>query len=224
MPDKNIIRFSLNNITKKYKSHSVGPINFKIYENEVIALIGKTGCGKTTIAKIIMGLTKYNSGTLLYKQELIDSISLKEFRSQNQMMFQNSLLSVNPLLKIGKIVKEPLLIQKNHKNISERVDELLNIFELSKNILNKYPDEVSGGELQRLVFLRTIILKPEFIILDEPFANLNRDMAIRLIESIKKIRKKSKLGILIITHSLDYAELFADRFLEFPKLLQSEYL
>lgn len=223
MPDNNLIRFSLQNIVKKYKSHSVGLSNLKIYENEVVALTGKTGCGKTTIAKIIMRLVEYNSGTLLYKQKPIDSISLKEFRSQNQMMFQNSFLSVNPLIRIGKIVKEPLQIQKIHENISERVNELLDIFELSKKILNKYPDEVSGGELQRLVFLRTIILKPEFIILDEPFANLNRNMAIRLIESIKQIRKKSKLGILVITHSLDYAELFADRFLEFPKLLLSEY-
>ena len=219
------VRFRLKNVCKRYKSHKIGPVNLEIFENEVLGLIGKTGCGKTTIANVIMRLTGFDTGVLIYKGCPIKLIPIKEFRRQNQIMFQNHLLSVNPLLNIEKIVTEPLIIEKYSKiRIKERVEELLEMFELSNDILEKYPDEVSGGELQRLVFLRAITFKPEFIILDEPFSNLNRSMVIRLIESIKKIRKTYNFGILIITHSPEYSDLFSDRKLNFAELLQPEFL
>lgn len=222
MSEQKKIRFSLNNIFKKFRSHNVGPISFDIFEEEILGLSGKTGCGKTTMSRILMRLMKFDSGTLYYQGDPISAVPICEFRQKNQIMFQNHLLSVNLLLKIGKIITEPLIIAKfSEIEIRERICTLLELFELPVSIMQKYPDELSGGELQRIVFLRTLVLKPEFIILDEPFSNIDRNMSLRLIESIKKIREEFKMGILIITHSAEFAECFSDRLLEFSKLLQS---
>jgi len=222
--NKNIVRFRLQNILKRYKNHSIGKINFEIFENETLVLRGKTGCGKTTLSKIIMRFSSFNEGNLFYKEKPIVETAISLFRKKNQMMFQNNLLSVNPLFNIKKIIIEPLkILNKTNADIKKTLKNSLDFFELPFNILEKYPHELSGGELQRVVFARTLIIKPEFIILDEPFSNLNEKLYIRLAARIDSIKKEFKTGMLIISHSDLSEHIKTDRVLEFSDLLESGY-
>jgi peptide/nickel transport system ATP-binding protein len=131
-------------------------------------------------------------------------------------MFQNPLLSVNPYFNIKKIITEPLLIEKkNKKEIAERVDQLLDILEIPHNLLDRYPKELSAGQLQRVVLVRALILKPEFIVLDEPFSSLDEIMAARLTTHFKNVFNRLNIGVLYISHHLERVEFLADTLFTF---------
>jgi ABC-type glutathione transport system ATPase component len=215
------IRFELKAVTKFYikKSSSGKPspfavldgVDLKIYDNKINAIVGKSGCGKSTLARVLMRLEDYDSGEILYKEKKIESTPEKEFRRKNQIMFQNPLLSVNSHFKIKKIISEPLLIEKrDKKEIGERIDYLLDILEIPQNLLDRLPKELSAGQLQRVVLVRALILKPEFVVLDEPFSSLDEIMAVRLMTHFKKIFSQLNIGVLYISHHLERVKFFAD--------------
>ena len=215
------IRFELEKVSKFYHKKVPGKNKSRVaalkntdlivYENKINALVGKSGCGKSTTAKLLMRLEDYQKGAILYKEKNLEAIPKKEFYKKNQMMFQNPLLSVNPCFKVYKILSEPLMVyKKNKKEIKERIAHLLEIFELPSAYLEKYPFELSGGELQRIVLARTLALEPEFIILDEPFSSLDEIMAARLIRYFKKIFTSMNVGVLYISHHLERVKFLAD--------------
>ena len=186
-------------------------VNLEIYDKKINALVGESGCGKSTLSRVIMRLESYDSGEIIYKGKSIESTSKKEFRIKNQIMFQNPLLSVNPYFKVGKILSEPLIINKNNKKqIKEKIHVLLEILELPLSYLGKYPSELSGGELQRIVLARALVLEPEFLILDEPFSALDEIMAARLIRYFRKIFTQLNIGVLYISHHLKRVKFLAD--------------
>jgi ABC-type glutathione transport system ATPase component len=214
-------RFAFEEVSKVYNKKVPGNkgsllpalknVNLKIYENKINALVGKSGCGKSTTARLLMRLENYDTGEILYKGKNLEAMPKKEFRKKNQMMFQNPLLSVNPCFKVYKILSEPLIVyKKNKKEIKERIAHLLEIFELPSAYLEKYPSELSGGELQRIVLARALALEPEFVILDEPFSSLDEIMAARLIRYFKKIFKQLDIGVLYISHHLERVKFLAD--------------
>ena len=186
-------------------------VNLEIYDKKINALVGESGCGKSTLSRVIMRLESYDSGEIIYKGKSIESTSKKEFRIKNQIMFQNPLLSVNPYFKVGKILSEPLIFNKNNKKqIKEKIHVLLEILELPLSYLGKYPSELSGGELQRIVLARALVLEPEFLILDEPFSALDEIMAARLIRYFRKIFTQLNIGVLYISHHLKRVKFLAD--------------
>ena len=127
------------------------------------------------------------------------------------MMFQNPLLSVNPCFKLYKILAEPLIVyKKNKREINERIGHLLEILELPFSYLEKYPAELSGGELQRFVLARTLVLEPEFVILDEPFSALDEILAARLVRYFKQVFKQLDIGVLYISHHMKRVKFLAD--------------
>ena len=214
-------RFELKGVSKFYLQKKPGnkpqpipalkEINLKIYHKKINALVGKSGCGKSTLARILMQLEDYNCGEILYKGKNITTCPKKEFRKKNQIMFQDSLLSVNPYFNVYKILAEPLIINKTAKRlIKEKLNHLLEIFELPLAFLKKYPAELSGGELQRIVLARALVLEPEFLILDEPFSALDEIMAARLLRYLKKIFTQFNIGILYISHHLKRVKFLAD--------------
>jgi len=215
------IRFECRGVVKYYqkrgKIHRKSPfpvlqgINLKIYENRINTLVGKSGAGKSTLARILMRLEHFDSGKIKYKNGDIENIQLKEFRTQNQIVFQNPLLSMNPVFKLKKILTEPLkIVGKDKTFIKKKIDDLMDIMEIPSTLLKRYPSEISAGQQQRIVLARALSLDPEFIILDEPFASLDQIMAFRLMSHFKKVFHQLNTGILYISHHLDRVGFFAE--------------
>ena len=213
-------RFILKNISKHYPTRNstvkkaLDNLDLVIYDKTINALMGKSGCGKSTLTRIISRLEPPDSGHITYKGKDIETTPLKQFRKENQVMFQNPQLSVNPTFKIEKILKEPLIINRgdlNKHEIEERMMRLLDLLEISPGLLDRCPSELSGGELQRIVLGRALILEPEFLILDEPFSALDEIMATRLIRSFKKIFHRLGIGVLYISHDRKRVSFLADR-------------
>lgn len=224
-------RFELKGVSKFYKQkkdgahtrHTLLPrnkaslvpvlqdIHLKIYDKKINALVGKSGCGKSTLARIVMRLEEYDGGEILYKGKNIKTIPGNKFRKDNQMVFQDPLLSVNPCFRIYKILSEPLIIcKRDKKEIKEKINHLLDMLNIPRSFLTKYPSELSGGELQRIVLARALVLEPGFIILDEPFSALDEIMAARLLRLFKTIAAQLGVGVLYISHHLRRVEFLAD--------------
>lgn len=209
-------RFELKNVSKRYPANQypvLDNINLVIYDKKINALMGKSGCGKSTLARILMALENFDSGEILFQGKTMNSIPIKEFRKKNQVMFQDPYLSVNPCFTIRKILWEPLLINKKpgHKNeFKDKIDHLLELLEIPASFLNRYPSELSGGQLQRIVLARALTLDPEFIVLDEPFSSLDEIMATRLIRCFKNIFSQLEIGVLFISHHLNHVKFLAD--------------
>ncbi len=209
------VRFAVSSLSKHFKGHSIGPFNFSIYENEICAMVGETGSGKSTVAKILMGLMSASEGGIRYKDVPLIDYPRRMFRRENQMMFQNHLLAVNPHFSIRQILSEPLKVEEISKaDIRERMGYFLDLFELPDFLLGKKPDALSGGELQRVLFIRSLVLYPEFVVLDEPFSNVSKRMARRLIEKIQAFRQGHPCGMLLISHHPEYVAEFAERVME----------
>lgn len=217
-------RFRLKNVSKSYgKSRGRGArnvlenVNLTVYEKTINAVMGKSGCGKSTLARIIMRLEHPDSGEILYKGKEIESTPLDEFRRKNQVMFQDPFLSVNPYFKVKRILEEPLMIKvnsdkpSNKKEIEEKTGPLLELLEIPGALLNRYPSELSGGQLQRVVLGRALVLEPEFLILDEPFSSLDEIMAARLMRGFKAVFRRLGIGVLYISHHKKRVHFLADR-------------
>jgi len=218
-------RFILNGVSKFYthnkqnkQSELSKPVTalkdlyLEIYEGKINALVGKSGSGKSTLARILMRLENFDSGEILYKGADLISFPIKKLRKENQMMFPNPFLSVNPCFTVYKILSEPLLINTRVKKQErkERIQHLMDMMELPHAFLKRFPPELSGGELQRIVLARALILEPEFLILDEPFSSLDEIMAARLARYFKKIFAQFHIGVLLISHHLQQVSFLAD--------------
>ena len=187
----------MKNVSKCYAGKfALDNVNLAVYEKKITAVTGESGCGKSTLAKVLVGLESHDTGSIMYKGKPMATVGAvgkkerKEFRKNNQVMFQNPLLSVNPSFKIGKIRREPLLINTrgrmtgrvNKQEINLKIGGFLEMLEIPGGLLDRYPLELSGGQLQRVVLARALVLEPEFIVLDEPFSSLDEIMAARLAE------------------------------------------
>jgi len=220
------IRFRVNGVSKYYRRKNqwgkkvlfpvLNQLTLDLYNHKINVLTGASGCGKTTLAKLLMRLERVDQGEIWYLHKPLHDNPEREFRRKNQMMFQWPFLSVNPCFTIKKIIIEPLQINKKHLpqtdqiSVAETLSNVLELVELPLRYLHKYPGQLSGGELQRVVLARVLVLNPEFIILDEPFSALDELAAHRLGALFKQIFQHMNMGVLWITHSLQQVETLAD--------------
>jgi ABC-type glutathione transport system ATPase component len=226
------IRFRLQNVSKTFHNHrptqtivkhkALDGVNLDIYEQEVYALMGKSGAGKTTLARMILGMEQPDSGRVSFQEQPLAAVPRAGFNRRNQMVFQNPFLAVNPCFTVREIVTEPLRIAAaKGAQIVEKMHAVLDLLELPERYLDRRPHELSGGELQRVVLARALVLEPEFLVLDEPFSSLDDLTAWRILLQFKKIFQRLRLGILFIGHHPRHVSLLADRVtvLEQGKLL-----
>ena len=212
------------NFTKKsfFQSKSsmvtaVNNVSFSLSKDEILAIAGQSGSGKSTIAKLILKAIEVDSGKIFFDgDEISDTPSdLKKLRMNCQMIYQDPYDSINPRMKIFDIINEPLEIHRvGTKEVrSEMVLDALRQVKLepAQDIAKQYPHMLSGGQRQRIVIARALVVKPKVIIADEPVSMLDVSIRAEILELLNEIKKKNKISFIYITHDLATAKYFADR-------------
>ncbi len=190
-------------------------VDIEIREGETVALIGESGSGKTTLGRVLLMLIKPDSGRVIFEGTDLTKLKrkeLKELRLKMQLIPQNPEDALNPRWKVYDSIAEPLKIHGMYKH--ERVVEMAKKVGLKREQLSRYPWQLSGGELQRVVIARALIVKPKFVVCDEPTSMLDLSTQATIIRLLMKLQKEMNTSYLFITHDFELAELIADRILE----------
>ena len=195
---------------------AVDDVSFTLNKGETLALVGESGCGKSTVARLLTGLYGLSKGSIKFDGQELSTMTKQQnqaMRRRLQMIFQDPYASPNPRWRVGRIIAEPL---RAHSTLSTteqkaRVAELLEQVGLSASDINRYPHQFSGGQRQRISIARALALNPEFIVCDEPTSALDVSVQAQVLNLMKKLQKELGLSYLFISHNLAVIHHMADR-------------
>lgn len=194
---------------------AVDNISFSIEEGQTFALVGESGCGKTTTGKVILLLEKPTDGTVLFQGQEIFNFGgeeLRRYRSSVQALFQNPTASLSPRMRMGSIVAEPLRVNSNlpRKVIQERVGKVLTQVGLVPEMARLFPHEFSGGQRQRIGVARSLVVRPKLIILDEPVSALDVSIQAQILNLLKDLQEQTGTSYMLIAHNLATVRYMSD--------------
>lgn len=198
--------------------HAVDGINFEVFEGETIGIVGESGCGKSSLARALCGLNKITSGSAIFdgKIDLAKATGKEwnEVHKQVQFIFQDPVAALDPRMTVAEIIAEPLktLFPDMQKDkILEKVLATMKLVGLSHNQINRYPQEFSGGQCQRIGIARALILEPKVLICDESVSALDVSIKAQIINLLQDLQQKLKLTILFISHDLGIVKHICNR-------------
>ncbi|EEF84679.1 ATP-binding cassette domain-containing protein [Borreliella spielmanii] len=205
----------------KQKVNAVNNVSFEVEKNKTLGLVGESGCGKSTTLRSIMQLYTPTSGNIYFNEKNITELSKKELlktKKDMQMVFQDPHTSLDPRMTIKEIIAEPLeiynenkILPKTKQEIEQRVNELIDIVGLHKNMLSRYPHEFSGGQRQRIGIARALALNPKLLLLDEAVSALDVSTRAQILNLLKTLQKEFNLSYLFISHDLAVVKYMSDK-------------
>lgn len=219
--------FESGKFRKKEQAFALRGVSLSIHKGETVAIVGESGCGKTTLARTLVGLQDYTRGKLTFNSRDLEFDS--KTRKLISFVFQDPYSSLNPRFSVSEIIKEPmhqlsdneileaLNLDFTNKKYNRRklkemfVEKLLVDVQLSKDISRRYPFELSGGQKQRVGIARALACSPKLLIMDEPVSSLDVSVQAGVMETLRKVKENTDISIIFITHDLRVARYIADR-------------
>lgn len=200
---------------KKYIK-AVDGMDFEIEKGESLGLVGESGCGKTTVGRLILRLVEPTQGKVIFDNTNLFELSrkdLRKMRKKMQIIFQNPDASLDPRMRIGDCIAEPLKLYKvvSKDRMNDKIMQLIETVGLNPEHMNRYPHELSGGQNQRAVIARILAINPEFIVADEPTSALDVNVQAQILHIIRHVKEKFGLTCLFISHDLEVIKVMTDR-------------
>lgn len=200
---------------EKARLNVLNGVSFSIREGEVLGLVGESGCGKSTVAKLLLKLLEPSSGRIFFDGVPLSAMNRKQRKSyygQVQMIFQDPFSSLNPRLRVGSIIGEMALIHgRSREEARGDVGGILADVGLPEEAAERYPHEFSGGQRQRIAIARALAVRPRLLVADEPVSALDLSIQSQILKLLQELRSRFGLTLLFISHDLDTVSLFCDR-------------
>lgn len=207
--------YKANNLSFGYKNtFIIKNLNFSIPKETLTAIVGKSGSGKSTLCKLLLKMVSPTNGSLYYQNKTIEQITRKNYYRDVQFIFQNPFSALNPSKTVSQLIEEPLKIHQDNKD-KALIEFYLNSVGLSfKEISERYPIHLSGGQCQRVAIARALACKPKVLICDEPFSALDYPFQRQIFDLLIDLKKKERITLIIVTHDLELIQNHADQIIE----------
>lgn len=201
--------------TPKGLLHAVDNVNLRIESGRTLGVVGESGCGKSTLGRTILRLIEPTGGTILFNGEDVTGFRkkrLKQFRNEAQIIFQDPYASLNPRLTVSEIIAEPLIVQggRSRREIEQEVFRMMDMVGLAARLINTYPHELDGGRRQRIGVARALVVKPKFVVCDEPVSALDVSIQAQILNLLMDMQDEMKLTYMFITHDLSVVKHISD--------------
>ena len=189
----------------RQRTLAVNEVSFSVADDEIFGLVGESGCGKTTIGKMIVRLERPSSGAIHIGDTEITRLAGRKLRahwSRLQMIFQDPRSSLNPRMRVGESLVEGLKLAGQTQNLQQAAKDLADRVSVRAEILKRYPHEVSGGEIQRIVIARALSLNPSVLVADEPTSNLDMSVQAQVLHLLKEVQQRLRIPCVLISHDI----------------------